>query len=141
MYPRTITLKIESKIADIGLLAEAIKAICATVVHDTTLLYNLVLCLVEAVTNVIKHAYHQKPGNFLEVKITVDDSHVLFEISDNGDKAEIPLPKKDLTYDTNDISTLPESGMGLFLIHKIMEEVSLSQKEGKNVLIMRKQLG
>lgn len=138
MYTRSITLTIESKIADVALLAEAVKAICRTTVRDETILYNLVLCLVEAVTNVINHAYHRRPGNFVEVKVTLDDRNVWYEISDTGEKAELPPPKKDLLHDSNDITSLPESGMGLFLIHQIMQEVATSQKDGKNVLSMRK---
>lgn len=140
MYSRSIKLTIESKIDDIALLAQAVKAICQTVVKDETVLHNLVLCLVEAVTNVIKHTYHQKLGNFIDVKITVDDHYIAFEISDTGEKCELPIPKEELGYDQLDIISLPESGMGLFLIHKIMEEVSLRQRDGKNVLLMKKYL-
>ena len=141
MYPRSINLVIESKIDDIALLAQAIKAVCQTVVQDEIVLYNIVLCLVEAVTNVIKHAYHGKPGNFIEIKITVDDYSVAFEIMDNGDQADLPPPKNELSHDTNDITSLPESGMGLFLIHQIMDEILLSHKNEKNILYMKKLLG
>lgn len=141
MYDRSIRLIIESKIDEITLLANATRAICQTVVKDETLLYDLVLCLVEAVTNVIKHTYHMKPGNFIDVKVNVNDHEIQFEISDTGEKAELPPPPENLIYDDKDITTLSESGMGLFLIHHLMEEVVLARHEEKNVLSMRKQLG
>lgn len=140
MYKRFIKLIIESKIDDIALLSKAIRAICSTVVNDEVLLYNMELCLVEAVTNVINHSYHRKPGNLVEVTVTVDDHHVNFQIIDSGDKALPPPPKKELDYQTNDITTWPESGMGLFLIYRIMDLVSFSEKDGKNVLTMEKKL-
>lgn len=141
MFNRSIRLSIESKIDDVTLLKEAVRAICRTVIKDETLLYNVVLCLVEAVTNVIKHAYHKKPGNFIDIMVTVGDADIAFEISDNGDQVNLPVPKKDLGINRNDFDSLPESGMGLFLMHKIMDEVLLSKNHEKNILLMRKHIG
>jgi serine/threonine-protein kinase RsbW len=140
IYERFIKLTIESKIDSIDLLSVAVRAICKTVIHDPILLYNVVLCLVEATTNVIKHAYHRKPGNLIEVLITIDDFHLVFQVIDSGEKTSIPPPKKELYSNAKDITSLPESGMGLFLIGQIMDQVSFDQQEGKNVLTMIKNI-
>lgn len=138
MYERFIKLIIESKIDSIALLSKAIRAICSTVMNDEVMLYNLELCLVEAISNVINHAYHRKPGNLVEVAVTVDDQHVTFQIIDSGNKISPPPPKKELDFNANDMTTWPESGMGLFLIYQIMDEVNFGEHEGKNVLTMKK---
>jgi anti-sigma regulatory factor (Ser/Thr protein kinase) len=39
-------------------------------------------------------------------------------------------------YDPNDRRGLPEGGMGLFLINKIMDEVLYKTKDGTNILTM-----
>lgn len=140
IYERLIKLIIESKIDNIALLSKATRAICSTVVHDEVMLYNLELCIVEAVANVINHAYHRKLGNSVEVGITVDDRYVIFQIIDSGEKAFPPPPKQELEYDSKDFNTWPESGMGLFLIYRLMDEVSFTEQEGKNVLRMKKNL-
>lgn len=137
-YDRCIKLVIESKIDHIDLLSKASRAICHTVASDEVLLYNIELSLVEALTNVINHSYHRKPGHFIEVLITLNETYVSFQIIDTGDKAPPLNLKKELTYDPGDVSTLPESGMGLFLIHCIMDEVFQSEDGGKNILIMKK---
>lgn len=139
-YERTITLIIDSKIDSIALLSTAVRAICNTVVTDNVVLYNIELCLVEAVSNVINHAYHHKSDNFVEIVVTVDDYHVSLSIKDNGEKANLPPPKQELDYNPNDVSSFPESGMGLFIINRIMDEVSYEEHEGKNVLTMKKKL-
>lgn len=140
MYSRSIRLIIDSKIDDIALLAKAIKGICSTVIHDEITLYNVELSLVEAVANVINHAYHRKSGNSIEVAVSVEDAHVTFQIMDTGDPAQLPVPKKELDYNSEDLTTFPESGMGLFLIYRIMDEVSYKANEGKNTLTMKKHL-
>lgn len=140
LHERSIKLIIESKIYSITLLSEAVKAICKTVIHDEVLLFNMVLCLVEAVTNVINHAYHRNPEYFIEVIVNIDDKQLTLQIIDTGDKASIPTPKKELDYNPEELTTWPESGMGLFLIHKIMDEILTEEKNGKNILIMKKNL-
>lgn len=138
MYERFIKLIIESKIAHIPLLSKAVQGICSVVVNDEILLYNIQLCLVEAVTNVIKHAYHLKPGNFVEVTVTLADRQVTIQIMDSGEKVSLPLPNKELVQNQDDFVALAESGRGLFLIHEIMDEVISSEYEGKNVFTMKK---
>jgi serine/threonine-protein kinase RsbW len=139
-FERVITLIIESKIDNIVLLSKAVRAICSSVVSDETILYNLELCLVEATSNVIEHGYHRKPGNLVEVCVTVDDNHVIIQIIDSGDKIPHTISKRKLDYDCKDVTNLPESGIGLFLIQSLMDEVSFDQQGGKNVIMMRKNL-
>ena len=47
---------------------------------------------------------------------------------------------KELIYDENDINSLPEGGMGLFLIKEIMDEVYLKRINDLNVLTMIKKI-
>lgn len=138
MYEKLIKFMIASKIDHIALLSKAIRAVCNTVVNDEIFLYNVELCMNEAITNVINHAYHRQPGNIVEAQLTLNDHHVSIQILDSGIKSPLPMPKKELDYNLNDLNTLHESGMGLFLIHQLMDEVSFGEQEGKNVLTMKK---
>lgn len=140
MFERRVKLIIESKVNQITPLAKAVRAICSCLIQDELLLYHLELCTVEAVTNVINHSYHRKPGHFVEVIVSLDENQVKIQVIDTGEKGAKIHVKKELDYDPADISTLPESGMGLFLIHKIMDEVIFSDDQEKNIIVMRKQL-
>jgi serine/threonine-protein kinase RsbW len=85
------------------------------------------ICLSEALNNVIKHAYHENT-KFIEV-----------EIVDNGEP-RTQFNKPTLDYDPNDIKNLPESGMGLFIIHQLMDEVNYITLNGKNYFTLKKWL-
>jgi serine/threonine-protein kinase RsbW len=45
---------------------------------------------------------------------------------------------KDLDYDPNDIDNLPESGMGLYLIKQLMDDLDYYSINGKNYFTLRK---
>src|SRR4051812_10720800 len=114
IYERTIRLIIASKIDDIALLSKAARGVCSTVIKDDIVLYHMELALVEAVTNVINHAYRRNPNHHVEVTITLNYDRVVFQIIDSGKKTSLPPPKSELAYDRDDLTTWPESGMGLF---------------------------
>lgn len=138
-HNRLIKLIIQSKIDDISLLSCSIKAICNTVVSEPVLLYNIELCLVEAVANVINHAYHRNPDHFIEVQVILNEKEVQFQIIDTGIPATLPSPEKKPSI-SEEIMNMPESGRGLFLIHHIMDDVSYVQDNGKNIFTMKKSL-
>lgn len=140
MFERSIKLIIESKISQIQPLAKGVRGICSCATQDDLLLYHIELCLVEAVTNIINHAYHRVPGKSIVVDVAFDEDRLTIQLFDSGDKSSIEKPKDQLDYDLNDITTLPESGMGLFIIYQIMDEVTFSESDGKNVLTMEKNL-
>ena len=75
------------------------------------------LSLAEALNNIIKHAYKGDETNKIEIAMTYDDNKLTIKLIDNG----IPrknLKKPVLEFDPNDIDSLPEGGMGLFIIEQ-----------------------
>ena len=47
--------------------------------------YQLELCVVEAMTNVVKHAYHGEAGHSAELVIRVCKDRLIFTLTDNGE--------------------------------------------------------
>lgn len=97
------------------------------------------MCLIEALNNVVKHSYKEKPGNTIEIKLDIDSSVVIITIKDNG-LARTNLDKPKLEFDPDDINNLPESGMGLFIIDQVMDENNYSSKNGVNTFSMKKKI-
>lgn len=93
---------------------------------------DLKVAISEACTNAIKHSTENK----FTIIYTVLEKELSIQIIDNGKG-----------YDTNSISqpsieNLKESGMGLFIIESLMDEVSIESQEGKGTSIkMTKYLG
>lgn len=140
MNSKDIKLIIESKKSLVPLVSKAVRSICHTVVQDETLLYSLELCIFEAVMNVIEHSYHHQSNHGIEINIMLEENAIIFHVIDSGDQVIFPIPNPDLEFDKENIKTLPESGMGLFLIHRIMDQVTRHKIDGKNKLFMKKHL-
>lgn len=93
---------------------------------------DLKVAISEACTNAIKHSLDDR---FVIIYSMIENG-LTIEIIDNGkgyDRSAVSEP---------DIDNLKESGMGLFIIESLMDEVIVESQEGKGTSIkMTKYLG
>jgi serine/threonine-protein kinase RsbW len=99
--------------------------------------YNIQLATDEAASNIIEHAYEKVKDGVLELSCGVRDDLITIILIDHGesfDPSEIPLP--DLKADLSDRKI---GGLGIFLMRKLMDDVSYEVKAGQgNILTMTK---
>lgn len=92
----------------------------------------LVLALDEMCSNLMIHAHHCNPDHMLALTIEVPaPGQLVFEISDEGDVFDINQ------FDAPQLNSLVhekrKGGLGIRLVRAIMDEVSYSTREGKNI--------
>ncbi|HJY81408.1 MAG TPA: ATP-binding protein [Candidatus Binatia bacterium] len=138
-HPQAIRLVIDSSLQNVPLVGAAVNALCASLSLEQIDAYQIELCAVEAVTNAIKHAYDNRLGFPVQVLFTTYPDKLVLAVCDEGKKmAELVAPSLD--FDPADREHLPEGGMGLFLIHSVMDKVTYTSRRGKNTLTMVKKL-
>ncbi|PKL82350.1 MAG: hypothetical protein CVV24_10535 [Ignavibacteriae bacterium HGW-Ignavibacteriae-3] len=97
------------------------------------------ICLTEALNNVIKHSYLGDNSKTIDIKIHKNANTLEMKIIDTG-RPRQNLTVKELDFDPEDIENLPESGMGLFIIKQLMDEMDYYTSDGKNYFILKKWL-
>lgn len=99
--------------------------------------YNIQLATDEAASNIIEHAYENRPDGILELSCGVNKDVITIMLVDHGesfDPSEVPLP--DLKADLSDRKI---GGLGIFLMRKLMDEVTYEPRPNRsNVLTMTK---
>lgn len=141
MKSRKITLFIESDLENVSLICIAVNALCANFDLDDEISYHMELCVAEAVNNSIIHAYKAISGYDVEVNIEFSREQLMFEVCDTGRFMGMIGDNISLSaFDPNDVTTLPIGGLGLFIIHKLMDDVTYESIRGKNILTMTKRL-
>jgi len=133
---KEIKLEIDSCLENVPLVGMAVNKICSSLKMSKIRAYEMELCVVEACTNAIKHAYEKKSGHKVKVAISIDDEKVVFKICDTGKSMD---PKKLYLEELNPYD-LAESGRGLVIMHKLMDKLDYKTENGKNILTMIKQL-
>jgi serine/threonine-protein kinase RsbW len=95
--------------------------------------HQIVSVFNEAFNNVVLHAYADTAEGMLEISLDIEPPRLELTITDNGrsfDPRDVPLP---------DLDSLPEGGLGLYIMRAIMNEVDY-QPGTPNVLRLIKYL-
>ncbi len=96
------------------------------------------LAVEEAVTNAILHGYDGTSGT-IAIRIETSPHHIAVEIADDApafDPLSVPDPDIDADLEDRQIG-----GLGIFLIRRVMDEVSYRYEKNKNILVMEKKIG
>jgi serine/threonine-protein kinase RsbW len=132
---RTIHLSAEADFPSVRLLAAA----CHGVLDEWGLSAQrrslLELAIVEAATNVVRHAYGGRGGR-VEVELAREGKEVDLSVVDSGapfDPTCVPPPREP---DPADPSTWPEGGMGLPIIRAACDELRYRSEGGRNRLTL-----
>jgi serine/threonine-protein kinase RsbW len=93
------------------------------------------LAVEEAITNVINHGY-KKPGGEIIVSCRISPDCIKVQITDAAprfDPLSVPEPELDSTLEDRGVG-----GLGVFLIRRVMDEISYRYENGKNILVLIK---
>ncbi|MBR1569673.1 MAG: SpoIIE family protein phosphatase [Bacteroidales bacterium] len=131
-------LMLRNDIQQIPQLAEFIEAIAEEKSLDQSLAMGLNLALEEAVTNVIMYAYPKGSDGLVDIEAIIRKDSLEFIISDSGKPFDPTLaPEADVKLGVQD---RPIGGLGIYLVKKLMDNVSYKRENGKNILSMTKKI-
>ena len=132
-------LVIKNDIAEICKLAIFIEELSEELALAPELTFNLNLVLEEAVSNVILYAYGEEKQKEITLLANMSDNNLIFVLTDSGQEFDpTKVPDADVTLSAEEREI---GGLGIFLIRQIMNSIEYQRIDGKNVLIMGKQLG
>jgi anti-sigma regulatory factor (Ser/Thr protein kinase) len=119
----------------LGVVRGAIERYAALVGFDEEECRWITLAVHEALTNVIRHAYHNRHDQPVEMRLSERDLGMEVLLVDHGTGVK---PEQMSGRDLNDVRP---GGLGLHMIREIMNETQYSPLEGRNELRLFKKKG
>ncbi len=138
---KSIIFFTESRLENVSLVGVAVKAICESIPLSGIHAMNIELSVVEGVTNVVKHAYGLKEDNEIEIAVLIFSDRIAIKISDTGksmDPQRCKLECEEINFERGNNEALPVGGMGLHIMHSIMDEMHYNTVSGKNTMTLVK---
>jgi serine/threonine-protein kinase RsbW len=84
---------------------------------DRSFRHEMVTAFGEAFNNIVIHAYKGRSDGMLEVEAELADDEMTLTLKDTG------RPVDFAGLDPPDLDSMPERGMGVFMIHALVDEV------------------
>lgn len=134
--------RIESDFSNVHILAEHLQQFCKKNTIDESLSNVLELMLVEAVNNVVEHAYAGKAGFVIDAQFDVNDDEVTITLIDEGVffPESVYGEKRNQRISKDSYDELPEGGWGIGLITTIADDIEKYNVNGTNILVLTKYL-
>jgi anti-sigma regulatory factor (Ser/Thr protein kinase) len=131
-------ITISNSVEELAVLAGRIEELAEQWELPMPLTMNLNLVLEETVSNIIFYAYPDGNEHSIDITLSMSESEITIVIEDEGvpfdptamQQPDISLPAEDR----------PIGGLGIFLVSKIMDNVSYSREQEKNKLTLKKKI-
>ena len=131
-------LSLRNDVQQILLLEEFMERVATAAGLDPAMTMSLNLALEEAVTNVIMYAYPKGTEGPVDIDATLDGGDLCFVLSDSGTPFDpTAAPEADISLG---VEERPIGGLGIFLVRKIMDQVTYQYTGGRNTLKMLKKI-
>lgn len=129
-------LTINSKFSEVRLAADVLHKFCQKHSINVDTQGHLELMLVEALNNVVEHAYQESPEGSILIAFERVDSNTIIKITDSGLSAPgtVLIEGSDLPDET----ILPEGGWGLCLIQALADKIEYFRYTDHNILVLTK---
>jgi anti-sigma regulatory factor (Ser/Thr protein kinase) len=131
-------LRLTSRLSELPRLAAEVARLGREHDMPAEVVSDLMLALEEAVSNVIRHGYGERPDGPISVAFRVTGESIVVTVEDAGVGFD-PLkhPEPDLTVP---VEPRPAGGMGVYLIKRLMDEADYRIDDGHNVLTLTKRI-
>lgn len=136
---RNRKIQIKSDLKNLNFVREFVGKSAKEFGFDEIETEKIILAVDEVCTNSIKHSYKNKPDGKITIEIKTIGNRFTVVVLYNGllfdpskIKVESPLKKIQKT------GKIKRGKMGLYIIHKFMDDVKYEVKRGKNVVTLTK---
>ncbi|HRC56052.1 MAG TPA: ATP-binding protein [Kofleriaceae bacterium] len=145
MNSARLGVSIPSEFSQVRLVGAALRGVLTDLGCGEEQLVTIELCAVEAINNVIEHAYKEQAGHQVRVQLAVRERRLELTVSDDGaampdgalDRVRAALRARDSgEEEALVLGQVAEGGYGLGLILQTMDEVSYQREAGHNTLQM-----
>jgi serine/threonine-protein kinase RsbW len=135
----SISVTLVNQLSEVARLGRLVEAFGEAEGLGPKAVFSMNLALDEVVTNIIRYA-HDDDGRQhpIVVRLSLEEGVLTAQVEDEG-RAFNPLeaPTPDIRAG---IDERPIGGLGIHLVRSVMNSVEYRREDGRNVLIMKKQL-
>ena len=129
-------ISLANDLEEIAVVGARIDEFCES--HDIPpqVAYAVNVSVDELLNNTISYGFTDEEPHTIELSLRLDDDAVVVQIVDDGQEFESSgVPEPDIEAALEDRAV---GGLGLFIVHQMMDSVEFRREDGRNVVIIAK---
>lgn len=131
-------LSVKASTENLSVVRNALEKFALLCGANVKAVFDLQLAVDEAFTNIIKHAYNNDESQEVRITMFEENGRIVVQLSDNGKGFDVTnYQKPDVE---SRIKQKKRGGVGVYLMTKLMDEVSFNKQKGANVITLAKHL-
>ncbi|MEM1249717.1 MAG: ATP-binding protein [Acidobacteriota bacterium] len=138
MNETRIEMTFDSDLDCLPMVGGVARELCKVIGMDEMGAYNIELCLVECVTNSIRHGYGEERGHQVRLTMTLEARELTFIVEDFGVPLDTTRVREAQARAKSSDGLLEEGGRGMFIMESLMDDVQYGRCDDRNRVIMRK---
>ncbi len=135
-----INISLQSKFSKVVATSKLVREYCTEKNISKDDCDDIEICVVEALNNIIEHSYGRIESHQIQIELIFEKLYLQIKITDKGNRRK-NFKKAELKVNPSYIQSLPERGMGLFIIEKLMDKTSYETQNDSNIFTMTKYYG
>ena len=135
-----LSIRVANDLKELTVIAERVDGFCGRHEIPPAIAYQVNLSLDELLTNTISYGFADGAQHEIRIDLSIDGARLVVRIED--DARQFDLTETDPTKADTD-SALEErtpGGLGIFLVHQMMDSVSYRRENNKNVVVLGKKV-
>ena len=138
MNAAVLEISLANELREIAGVAAQIDRFCADHQLMPGLAYAVNLAIDEILTNTISYGYEDRARHRIEIIVTLEADLLVVVIVDDSMPFDLGLaPERDLDLSIEDTAL---GGLGLYLVHQMMDSVNYRREAGCNVVTLAKEI-
>lgn len=139
MNEASVEISLGNELREIAGVAAQIDRFCADHRLMPGLAYAVNLAIDEILTNTISYGYEDRERHRIEVIVNLEVDQLVVVIVDDSMPFDLGLaPERDLDLSIEDTAL---GGLGLYLVHQMMDSVDYRREAGCNIVTLVKGIG
>lgn len=134
----SLTFSIVNNLREITRVGERIDGFCAARGLESRIGYAVNLAIDEVLVNTITYGYEDEELHYIEITVCKTEDSIEVSITDDGrefDSSQVPE-----TDFAGSLDGRPLGGLGLLLVHQVMDKVEYKRSGDRNILTFRKSI-
>ena len=134
-----IEISIVNDVSEIAGVADRIDEFCDAREIGPKITYALNLSIDEVLTNTINYGYDDDEPHRIEIALRKEADRLVVVIEDDSREFDPSGPPPEVDFDAT-LEDRAVGGLGLFLVHELMDRVDYRRADGRNFVTLTKSL-